>query len=230
MAIARSVGQKLLLLFVPPLYLVLSNILFFTCRVKEYGKSNFETCHLQPAFIAAVWHYSIFLAINSMRGRDWVAMVSASKDAELIARLLKLIGFATVRGSRGKGGLRAIKEMVSFVVDKEYNAAIIADGSQGPPRRVQAGAILLASKTGAPILPTAWGVERYKAFRSWDRTVLPMPFTRIAVYYGEPLYVPGKLKAAQLEEYRLELENRLNQTYQQAWNIFGKKIHDCVES
>jgi len=220
----KRIIDKLILLLAPPLYLVLSSVLFFSCRVREYGRENYDSCREKP-FIAAVWHYSVFLAINGMKGADWVAMVSGSKDAELISRLLNIVGFTTVRGSRGKGGLKAIKEMVSLMTAKNYNAAIIADGSQGPPRKVQAGVILLASRTGSPILPTAWGLQRYKAFRSWDRTVIPMPFSRIAICYGEPLEVPGKLKAAQLEEYRLELEKRLNQTYSKAWQIFGKDEH-----
>lgn len=214
------------LLVVPPFYLLISTLLFGTCRVREFGRENLDVCRQEGPFIAAVWHYSVFFAINGMKGADWVAMVSGSKDAELIARLLKIFGFVTVRGSRGKGGLRAIKDMISLMVEKRYNAAIIADGSQGPSRKVQAGVILLASRSGAPILPIAWAVDRYKAFRSWDRTVLPLPFSKIAVCYGEPLHVPAKIKAAELEMYRLELEKRITFVYEKSWNHFGKQGHE----
>jgi len=220
----KKVLDKLVLWLAPPLYLLLSTLLFWSCRVREYGRHNYESCQNEP-LIGSVWHYSVFLAINGMKGGDWVAMVSGSKDAELIARLLGICGFATVRGSRRKGGLKAIKEMVRYVVERRFNAAIIADGSQGPPRVVQAGVILLASRTGAPIIPTAWGLSRYKAFGSWDHTVIPLPFSRIALCYGEPLRVPKRLKAAELEEYRLLLEERLNAVYKEAWGHFGRNSH-----
>ncbi|MFN2366466.1 MAG: hypothetical protein ABR523_08410, partial [Desulfurivibrionaceae bacterium] len=96
---------------------------------------------------------------------------------------------------------------------------------QGPPLTAQAGAVLLASKTAAPIVPLGWGADRYIVFRSWDRTVLPKPFARIFVKVGEPLTVPAGLKAAGIEEYRLKLEENLKENYREVWGRFGIKSH-----
>ncbi len=219
---------KLSLLVVPSVYWLISSLLFLTCRVKEYGRENLDNCEKDAPFIAAFWHYSVFCSFNSIKGKNWVAMVSGSKDAEYVSQFLNRLGVKTVRGSRGKGGLRAIKDMVVIMNDEQRNAVIVADGSQGPAREVQAGAILLASKSGSPILPTAWALNRYKAFRSWDRTMLPLPFARMVVSYGEPLHVPARIKAVELEEYRLELENRLNSVYRKSWNCFDKDRHDEI--
>ncbi len=152
-------------------------------------------------------------------------MVSASKDAEYISRLLNNMGFVTVRGSRGKGGLKAIQQMGTVMKNERKNAAIIADGSQGPPRQAQAGAVFLASKTNTPILPLAWSAKNFKAVRSWDRTMLPLPFSKMVLCYGKPIHVPEKLKAADLEHYRLELEKSLNDLYTQAWGYFERQDH-----
>jgi lysophospholipid acyltransferase (LPLAT)-like uncharacterized protein len=98
---------------------------------------------------------------------------------------------------------------------------IVADGSQGPARVFQPGAVYLASKTGAPILPMAWAASRYITFKSWDLTVLPMLFSRIVLRYGEPLYVPPDLDAAGIEEHRLRAEQEMNRIYAQVWAEFG---------
>jgi hypothetical protein len=210
---------------VPVLYSVLSNIVFSTCKVREHGRENLDACKRSGPFTVAVWHYAVLVAVSRMRGMDWVVMVSGSKDAEYVSQLMKRMKIETVRGSRGKGGLKAIQEMGRLMKDGEKNAAIIADGSQGPPRVAQAGAVLLASKTGAPILPIAWSAKRYKAFRSWDRTIFPLPFSEVSLWYGKPIMVPEKLKAADLEHFRLEMEKSLNDLYGRAWECYGRKSH-----
>ncbi|NOX25418.1 MAG: lysophospholipid acyltransferase family protein [Deltaproteobacteria bacterium] len=216
---------KISLFIVPVLYAILTKILFATCRVRRYGRQHYDGLLLrQQPFVAAFWHYSIFCTMQLIEGREWVAMVSGSADAEYVAKLLNRMGLSTVRGSRGKGGLRALRQMAAFMAAGK-KAAIVADGSQGPALRVQAGAIYLASRTGAPILPFAWGADRYWSFHSWDRTVLPKPFARLALFYGEPMYVPAKLRAADLEACRLQLEERLGELYSRAWGCFGVEQH-----
>ncbi len=159
-----------------------------------------------------------------MRHYSGTAMVSASRDGEYIARLAEEFGFDTVRGSRNNKGVEGLKAMLRAVRNGS-NAAIVADGSQGPPRIVQAGSILLASRTGAPILPMVYAASSYFTIHSWDRTIVPKPFSRIDYYYGEPLFVPAKLQPEELEEYRLSLEKRLNTLYDHAWGKYAKAGH-----
>ncbi|HID03684.1 MAG TPA: hypothetical protein EYP18_10825, partial [Desulfobacterales bacterium] len=105
------------------------------------------------------------------------------------------------------------------------NAGIVADGSQGPARVVQAGSIVLSSRAGVPILPMVWSCNRYKRFGSWDGTALPLPFSKIDFFYGEPLIVPPKIKSEEMEKQRLILENRLNNLYAKAWALQDKTEH-----
>lgn len=210
----------------PALYRGITSILFASCRREQHGVEHYQALQAsgQP-FIVCFWHYSLVMAINHNAEGNWVAMVSASSDAEYVSRILQSRGFVTVRGSRGKGGLSALKEMITIIREEGRKAAIIADGSQGPALKVQAGVILLASKTNIPILPFAAGADRYWAFRSWDRTVLPKPFARLSSCFGTPITVPAKIKAQQLEDYRLQLENQMLGLYSKAWGIFGIDDH-----
>lgn len=217
---------KLSLAVMPPLYLAVTGVLFKSCRIEEDGLEYCAQCYAVGPFIAAFWHYSINYIIQRGGNRPWVAMVSASGDGEYVARLLNRLGYVAVRGSKGKGkqGFKALLEMAQWMA-KGRMAAIVADGSQGPARVAQPGAIMLASRSGAPILPTAWSADRYHAFGSWDRSILPYPFARLYICYGEPLLVAPRIQGQALEEKRLELEKRLNELYAKAWSRFGRKEH-----
>ena len=228
MAVKNGFLYRLLLAVVPWLYAGVSRVLFVTCRVRVHGAENLDRCEAQgKPFVGVFWHYSVFTAVELIRGRGqgWAAMVSASQDAEFVARILARQGVETVRGSRNRGGLSALKGLIGLL-RKGYNAAIVADGSRGPARIMQAGAILLASKSTAPILPMAVAADRYWVFRSWDRTLLPKPFARLDLWYGEPMTVPEKSGSEEIERCRLEMEHRLNALYAQAWGALGKDAHD----
>ena len=226
MPVIKSALRRLSLLVVPPLYRLVAGLLFGSCRVRESGRELYDDLTGGGApFVAVFWHYSIFYFFHRVESRNWVAMVSGSDDAEYVSQLLRRLGVDTVRGSRRKGGLAALKTMAGKMTAEGKQAAIVADGSQGPARRAQAGAVLLASRTGAPILPVAWGADRYWAFGSWDRTVIPKPFARLFLCFGEPLRVPAGIGARELEAHRLQLERRLNELYERAWGEFGLKEH-----
>jgi lysophospholipid acyltransferase (LPLAT)-like uncharacterized protein len=188
------------------------------------GKEHWDAMLAHGSCVAPFWHYSVFYMLYHLRKYPGVAMVSASRDGEYIARVAHLLNFETVRGSANRFGVRALKGMVDQVKQGK-NAGIVADGSQGPPLKVQPGAILLAAKSGAPIMPIVWAVKRYKAVQSWDRTVLPLPFSPMCLEYGELIWVAPKLKAEALEQHRLALESTLLTMYQRLWREFGKEQH-----
>jgi len=224
MSLRKKVLYRASLVLGPFLFRVLIGILFLTCRVIWIGRENMERLdrEKQP-LVAAFWHYSVFLILYLSQGkRRWVAMVSASKDGEYVARIVEGYGSEAVRGSRNRGGIGALKEMIKAVRGRGLSAAIVADGSQGPPLLAQPGSILLASRTGVPILPVACAADRYWIFRSWDRTVLPKPFARVVVKFGEPFSVPKGLDSEKLETYRLDLERRLLAVYRDCWAFFGR--------
>ncbi len=210
----------------PSVFKMLMGGILLTCRYQRHGYEHWQAMATKKQqFITSFWHYCVLYIVHVAKGFPFAAMVSASKDGAYVARVLEAKGFCTMRGSRNQKGLSAINGMLRAI--KQGNCPVlVADGSQGPAFIAQPGAIMLASRTGIPILPVAVACSRYLTFRSWDRTILPLPFARLAEHYGEPIQVPGGLDSAGLEEYRLLLEQRLNELYQQAWLEIGRVGHD----
>lgn len=221
----EGVLHSILLRVVPVALALLIRIWFSTCRVRIHNLENFlDPKKTGRPVVASFWHYSIVYFFYFVRGNRVTAMVSTSRDGEYIARLGKQFGYNTARGSRNKKGMEGLKALFRAIRGGD-NCALVADGSQGPPRLAQPGAILLASRTGAPILPMLWSADRYFTVSSWDRTVIPKPFCRIDYYYGEPIFVPADVKEDGIEEYRVLLEQRLNALYVEAWGQYNKTEH-----
>ncbi len=203
----------------------LMRLWFATCRVEvhneEYLRSSYGS---EKAVVASFWHYTIIYLFYFVRKYPATAMVSASEDGDYIAGLAGQLGFNVVRGSSNNRGVGALKKLMRAVRNGE-NSAIVADGSQGPVRIAQPGAVLLASRTGVPMLPMAWSASRYMTIKSWDKTAVPMPFSRIDFYYGELIFVPRKANGDEIERYRLQLEQSLNALYTTAWGSYDKLEH-----
>jgi lysophospholipid acyltransferase (LPLAT)-like uncharacterized protein len=210
---------------VPWVFEWLIRLWFSTCPLTIHGQEHRDGIKAAGSpLIASFWHYGVLYVLYFFREESGVAMVSASRDGEYISRIVERLGNRTVRGSRRKGGMQAIIKLIREV-RAGHNTILVADGSQGPARVAQAGTVLLASHTGVPVLPLAWSCSRHIRFGSWDGTALPLPFSRVDFFYGEPLLVPPGLKEQELEEYRLELEKRLNLLYSKAWALQGKDEH-----
>ncbi len=138
--------------------------------------------------IYAFWHRYQLLMLFEHRNRGVPVLVSQSRDGELIAKTLHRFGFETVRGSSSRGGGSAFLKLVD-IVRAGRSVAFTPDGPRGPFRSIQPGVLALAAKTGAPIVPVAWAGSRTKELKSWDRFLVPAPFARYAIVYGDPLFI-----------------------------------------
>ena len=226
MPVKKKIIDKIGLAVAPLLAKTVLGTIFLTSRVKIVGEEHLDELDRQgQPFIAAEWHYGILYTMYLSRGRKWAAMISSSKDGDYSNRILGSVGIKGIRGSKTTGSISALKGMIKAVKKEGYNLCLTADGSQGPPKLAQAGAILLASRTGAPIVPLTCGADRYMKFRSWDQTILPKPFARLMIKWGEPLVIPAGVKSDGMEEYRLELEKRLSDDYAEVWGEFGQEGH-----
>lgn len=221
----KDFWYKISLALFPTAYYLCSRVWLSTCRLTILGQENFDEASKDQAVIAPCWHYSIVYFFHHLCKYGGAVLVSASRDGEFVARIAERFGLEAIRGSSNRQGTQALKKLLRAVKGGKH-IGIVADGSQGPARVMQPGAVFLASKTGAPILPMAWAADRYKAFNSWDRMVLPMLFARIVLCYGKPLTIPPNLDSKGLEEQRLRVEAELNRIYELVWVEFGKKDHD----
>jgi lysophospholipid acyltransferase (LPLAT)-like uncharacterized protein len=141
--------------------------------------------------VHALWHGRLMLCTFSKVNTGLVTMASRSKDGEIISRWLLRHGIIPTRGSTRKGGLAALEEMAEYI-RAGHPAALTVDGPKGPPRVVQPGILWLARQTGAWIVPFGSSASRPAFLKSWDRYLVPKPFSRCIVAYGEPFPVPAK--------------------------------------
>jgi lysophospholipid acyltransferase (LPLAT)-like uncharacterized protein len=165
--------------------------------------------------IFAFWHNRIFLMPYLFRKhwrrrqRDKVAvLVSASKDGEILARVLSKFDVICVRGSSSRRGKQALRELTRLV-QEGYDAGITPDGPRGPKYQAQHGVISLAQLTGAPIMPVSYSLAWKITLRSWDAFMIPLPFSRATLQLGSPLTVPLDADERTREDKRLALENML---------------------
>ena len=170
--------------------------------------------------IYAFWHGRMLALCFSHRRRLAHIMVSEHRDGEMIARTVDLLGFVPVRGSTTRGGLRALFQMAERG-SAGYDVAITPDGPRGPRYQVQQGVITLAQRTGMPIVPVADSASFRKTLSSWDRYIVPLPFSRVVIMHGEPIFVPRQLTDEGMEEKRAQLEVALQALTRQADELMG---------
>ena len=146
----------------------------------------------QPV-VVAIWHNEIFPLIYCRGKLRLAAMVSQSKDGEILAMLLKRLGIRPLRGSSSRGGVRALLGAKKAIQEQSATVCVTVDGPRGPRHKAKDGAIYLAQMAEAPILPVRIYIPEAKVFRrAWDHFRLPLPFSRITVVFGEPYKVPSE--------------------------------------
>jgi lysophospholipid acyltransferase (LPLAT)-like uncharacterized protein len=185
-------------------------------------QQQFERCLWQTGkpLVLVFWHGRQVYFIHLYRAQRFTVLVSQSRDGELISRVLARFGLHSTRGSSSRGGTRALLALVRRM-RQGFHVAITPDGPRGPRYQVQPGLVVVAQKTGAPILPAAYNARWKAVFSSWDRFILPLPFSRVVVVYGEPIYVPSNASAATLQAKRLEVEASLQHITAMADHYFA---------
>jgi lysophospholipid acyltransferase (LPLAT)-like uncharacterized protein len=194
---------------VPPLLYAVLRTLQATLRIRYIGA---QAPHARLArgqqVILAYWHrFNLMLPVMAP-GAPLCTMVSQHRDGEMAIRVLAHWGVSGVRGSATRGGVGGFMRLVD-AYGRGESVALATDGPRGPADVVKPGVVRLAKLTGAPIYPVAFATSRAYRLRSWDRMVIPLPFARALVEFGEPLAVASDAGADQLEACRAELERRL---------------------
>lgn len=145
--------------------------------------------------ILAVWHGRLMGVLMDQIASGLVTMASQSSDGALATGAVEGLGMRVARGSTSKGGREALATMGRDLGSGVARAALTVDGPRGPWRQVHPGVVVLARRLRLPVVPATFSCRRAKVLSSWDRMVLPRPFTRMVVAYGEP-WPPERLREA----------------------------------
>ncbi|MDQ1523503.1 MAG: hypothetical protein QOE47_1427 [Pyrinomonadaceae bacterium] len=208
---AYTFKQRFLIRAADISFYVLINLIGHTTRFSVEGWEHWEAATRdgrQPIY--AFWHNRVFLATYFFRRRGIVVMTSRSFDGEYIARFIQRFGYGASRGSSSRGAVGALVEMIKLMRHEGRPAGFTVDGPRGPRHVAKMGAVLLAKKTGAPVLPFSVNAERYYAAPSWDALQVPYPFTRARVLIAPPIHVPPDADEAELSAKRAELQRALD--------------------
>lgn len=185
---------------------------FHDPATKQLHADNF----LGEPVIFCIWHNRLALCLELYRyyvqkfrpERRMAAIVSASKDGGLLARVLELFHVQPVRGSSSRRGAQAILEMTSFA-QQGLDLAVTPDGPRGPCYQVQEGVAALAQLTGRAVIPVVYSLNWKWQLKSWDRFQIPLPFAVCRMRLGDPMRLPRECSDEQREQFRHELEKRM---------------------
>jgi lysophospholipid acyltransferase (LPLAT)-like uncharacterized protein len=179
-----------------------------TWRVRWEGIDNLEEARrISDRVIFAFWHSRLLGLCHTHRFRNIGIMVSGSFDGEWIARIVRHLGYRVFRGSASKDGAPALLEMLKSKGSGDLSLTV--DGPRGPAEKVKPGAISLASNTGQPIVPISYNASRAWRLKSWDRFMIPRPFSTVTVVYGKHISVPGDLNRDMIGKLSLDVETEL---------------------
>ncbi|MDQ3712280.1 MAG: lysophospholipid acyltransferase family protein [Acidobacteriota bacterium] len=195
-----------------------------TIRYETEGWENFQKIERDGKIpIYSFWHNRIFAGTYFFRNRGIVVITSQSFDGEYIARFIQRFGYGAVRGSSTRGGVGALVEMIRLM-KRGLPMAFSVDGPRGPKYVAKTGAVLLAKKTGNPLMPFVVETERFWTINNWDNLQIPKPFTRAKIFISEPIYVAVDANEAEIENKLLELQRKLDEAVElgKQWRENGK--------
>ena len=206
---AYAFRQRLAIRAADLAFYLLIRLIGSTLRFRVEGGEHWEEAARGGSLpIYTFWHDRIFPGAYFFRRRRIVIMTSRSFDGEYIARFIQRLGYGAVRGSSSRGAVGALVELARLV-RAGCPAGFSIDGPRGPRHVAKMGAVLLAKKTGQPVLPFGVNAERFWRLPSWDRLQVPAPFTRVRVRFAPPVRVHADADDAALEAAREELQRAL---------------------
>ncbi|MCL4484940.1 MAG: lysophospholipid acyltransferase family protein [Nitrospirae bacterium] len=161
--------------------------------------------------LISFWHNQLLAMPYLYFGKPFriSTLVSLSKDGELTTHILRRWGIGTVRGSSTRGGISALKELLRLAKNPHHHLVLTPDGPKGPPFQIKDGLLVLAQKSGRPIIPLAVSFQRYVQLNSWDGFLIPLPFTKAYFVCGDPVHITEVLDEEGMEEARKRMTKSL---------------------
>ncbi|MEO7714994.1 MAG: lysophospholipid acyltransferase family protein [Capsulimonas sp.] len=175
--------------------------------------------------ILATWHGRTLLPITRFHRRSYWAMISTSRDGEYQYWIFKRFGFNIVRGSSSaRGAVEATLKLIKAL----KGGGVLAhtpDGPRGPSRSAHTGTVYLAMKSGCPIIPVGIGASSCKLLNTWDQYMIPMPFSKAVMLYGDPIYIPSDAKSEEEQQHWTQvMGERIDALEAEAERMVGRKV------
>lgn len=177
-----------------------------TVRTEIHGFVQVD--EIKQGRVFAGWHGRSFIPAIHMRGKGVWALISQSRDGEVQNGIFTRLGFRTIRGSTKRGGMRAAAESIR-VLKKNETMAFTPDGPRGPSEVVQGGVITMAKKSGAALIPVGSSASRKWLAPTWDKYLVPKPFSKCVIYYGSPMFVSPDASDEEMEQARIRLQDQI---------------------
>jgi hypothetical protein len=186
-------------------------ILGRTLRFRREGEAALlETLKSGGPVIVFGWHEFLLMGCCDLAHYGPTIMISQSRDGDRVTRIAESVGWRVVRGSSSRGGARALLQVVR-VLEAGGFACHLVDGPRGPRHELKPGLLMMAQRSGATLFPAVYAARWSWRPHSWDRQLIPFPFSLAAARYLPPRCVPANLDAASVETLRLELEREVLQ-------------------
>jgi lysophospholipid acyltransferase (LPLAT)-like uncharacterized protein len=182
---------------------------FKTLRAEVINGAEERELRKQHTMFYTSWHRGLLFTLYFWRWRRGWLLASPSKDGEWATGLIKRFGNFPIRGSSSRGGRAAIKQMVESL-KRGVPGGLVPDAPKGPARRCKAGALVVAQRAGVPIIPATFAAHPCIRLRSWDRTIIPLPFARFVAKFGEPFHVDPSLQGRAFDERLQQFEELMN--------------------
>jgi lysophospholipid acyltransferase (LPLAT)-like uncharacterized protein len=224
-----TLGRRLLYGIAVPVGVTIIRFFWMTCRIVRFeGTAPLEyRLGRQEPVVFCYWHrHQLFcwryLRMLILRGVPVGWLISASVDGEVPTGIARAIGGGLVfRGSTTSGGSEALRAICRAVARDHVSPATTPDGPYGPRSEFKPGVVKMAQLSGAPLLPLAYAARKAWVLRTWDRFVIPRPFTTIVMAAGEPVPVPRDIDDAGVEAIQRRMERDLEALYQRAKELAG---------
>jgi len=187
-----------------------------TLRVQSVGSDSFHSLlNENKKFVLAFWHGTMVIPWFAHRNYKLLAIISKSKDGDLLAKILRKWNYKVVRGSSSKGGNVALQIMIDHA-KHECPVAITPDGPRGPNFKMKAGAVITAKKSEVPLVLVGVGYKSKRKLHSWDNFEVPFLFSKVQLVYSEPILIDKNLGYGETSKMILECEEKLNELQKKA--------------
>jgi lysophospholipid acyltransferase (LPLAT)-like uncharacterized protein len=200
---------------------VIVELLWHTCRLRVEGEARLHALLAEHGAVVPVcWHQHLLLCarylVSKPGGMKPGFMISPSVDGEAPTWLAQSYGAHVVRGSGSYTGLRAVRGVHTAIVKEGISPGVTPDGPRGPRFKFKPGAIFAGQISKKPVVPIAFAAKPAFVLNTWDKFVLPVPFSRVTIAIGEPYLPPNRLSDEEMTAAQEEMERRMLATYELA--------------